>query len=387
MDFEYSKNLKGIPPYPFAEMSRKKKALLAKGIDLVDLGIGDPDLPTPQGIRDALKKAVDNPATHRYPMDAGRPDFREAWAKWYKKRFGVRIEAGQVQALLGSKEGLCNLARAFLNLGDRVFVPDPGYPGYANGAVILSGGIPVKMPLLEENNYLIDFDNIDKSDAKEAKLMYINYPNNPTGAVADKDFYGAAVDFAADHEIILVSDVAYSEITYGDYKAPSIFEISGAMDVAIEMHSFSKTYNMTGWRLGVAYGNQEIVSGLSKVKENIDSGVFEAIQLAGIYALENYGKAPALDEYNTRMEVMVEAFNGAGIKVEKPKGTFYLWAKVPEGETSATFVNEVLEKAKVVLTPGTVFGEYGEGYFRASITSSTDRIKEAARRIENLKWR
>lgn len=385
MNIEYSNNLKKIPPYAFAEISRKKKEMKAKGIDLVDLGIGDPDLPTPKGIIDALAKAAADPSTHRYPMDAGRQDFREAWAKWCKRRFGIRIEASQVQALMGSKEGLCNIARAFVNPGDRVLVPDPGYPGYANGATLLTGGIPVKMPLLEENGYLIDFGKISKSDAKEAKLMYVNYPNNPTGAVADKDFYGEAVDFCADNDIILVSDNPYSEITYDGFKAPSVFEIPGAMDVAIEMHSFSKTYNMTGWRLGAAYGNPEIVAALSKVKENIDSGVFEAVQVAGIYALEHFETAPAMLEYNKRMEVIVKAFNDIGINMQKPKGTFYLWAKVPRGETSASFVNKALEKANVVLTPGTAFGQYGEGYFRASITSSTERIKEAAKRIEKLK--
>jgi len=385
MKIDYSENLKKIPPYAFAEISRKKKAMKAKGIDLVDLGIGDPDLPTPKGIIDALAKAASDPSTHQYPMDAGRQDFREAWAKWCKRRFGINIEPGSVQALMGSKEGLCNLARAFVNPGDKVLVPDPGYPGYANGATLLSGGIPVKMPLLEENKYLIDFDSISPSDAKEAKLMYLNYPNNPTGAVADLDFYGEAVDFCADNDIILVSDNPYSEITFDGYKAPSIFEINGAMDVAIEMHSFSKTYNMTGWRLGAAYGNPKIVAGLSKVKENIDSGVFEAVQVAGIYALEHFDKAPALAEYNARMEVIVKAFNDIGIAMKKPKGTFYLWAKVPRGETSTSFVNKVLEKAHVVLTPGTAFGQYGEGYFRASITSSTDRIKEAAKRIKLIK--
>jgi len=385
MEIEYSNNLRKIPPYPFAEISKKKKALIAKGVDLVDLGIGDPDLPTPQGIRDAMKKALDNPATHRYPMDAGRQDFREAWAKWCKRRFGISLEASQVQVLIGSKEGLCNLARAFVNPNDKVLVPDPGYPGYANGATILSGGIPVKMPLLEENGFLIDLKRINRSDAKEARLMYVNYPNNPTGAVANKDFYGAVVDFAEDNDIIIVSDNAYSEITFDGYKAPSIFEINGAMDVAIEIHSFSKTYNMTGWRLGVAYGNPEIVAGLSKVKENLDSGVFEAIQIAGIYALENYSVPPALPEYNARMETLVMAFKEIGIDAEKPKGTFYLWAKVPRGETSTSFVNKALEKAHVVLTPGTAFGEYGEGYFRVSITSPTDRIKEAAKRIKELK--
>lgn len=385
MEIEYSENLQKIPPYPFAEISRKKKALKAQGVDLVDLGIGDPDLPTPQGVMDAMCSAVRDPAIHRYPMDSGRQDFREAWAKWCKRRFGITLEADRVQALIGSKEGLCNIARAFVNPGDKVLVPDPGYPGYANGATILSGGVPIRMPLLEENGFLIDFDKISPSDARDAKLMYINYPNNPTAAVADEDFYGAAVDFCLDNDIILVSDNAYSEITFDGYEAPSIFETGGAMDVAVEIHSFSKTYNMTGWRLGVAYGNTEIIAGLSKVKENTDSGVFEAIQMAGIYALEHYDKAPALPEYNTRMEAIVKAFDNIGVEAKKPKGTFYLWAKVPGGETSTSFVNKVLDKARVVLTPGTAFGEYGEGYFRASITSSTDRIKEAARRIEKLK--
>ncbi len=386
MDISYSDNLQRIPPYAFVEISKKKKSMLAKGIDLIDLGIGDPDLPTPRGICEAMKRAVDNSETHRYPMDAGRTDFRRAWAKWCRRRFGISLEIEQIQVLAGSKEGLCNIARAFVNPGDKVLVPDPGYPGYANGAARLSGGVPVQMPLLEENNFLIDLDAINHSDAKEAKLMYINYPNNPTGAVADEDFYGYVVDFAEDNDIIVVSDNAYSEITFDGYKAQSFLRTGGAVDVGVEMHSFSKTYNMTGWRLGVAYGNEEIIAGLSKVKENIDSGVFEAIQMAGIYALENYEKPPALDEYNTRMDTLVEAFNDAGIAAEKPKGTFYLWARVPDGETSSSFVSRVLEEAHVVLTPGTAFGEYGEGYFRASITSSTSRIREAAERIKKLRW-
>ncbi len=385
MNIEYSDNLGKIPPYAFAEISKKKKAMAARGVDLIDLGIGDPDLPTPKGVREAMKEAVDDPGTHRYPMDSGRPDFREAWAKWCDKRFGISLEQSQMQALIGSKEGLCNMARAFVNPGDKVLVPDPGYPGYANGAVRLSGGVPVKMPLKEGNGFLIDLDAINKSDAKEAKMMFINYPNNPTAAVADEDFYGHAVDFAEDYNVIVVSDNAYSEITFDGYTAPSFLEVGGAEEVGVELHSFSKTYNMTGWRLGVAYGNEDIIAGLSKVKENIDSGVFEAVQLAGIYALENYKKPPALGEYDKRMETIVEAFNEAGIEAEKPKGTFYLWAKVPAGETSGTFVSKVLEEAHVVLTPGTAFGEYGEGYFRASITSSTNRIKEAAKRIKELK--
>jgi len=385
MNVEYSDNLKKIPPYAFVEISKKKKALREQGADLVDLGIGDPDLPTPEGIREAMKKAVDDFGTHQYPMDAGREDFRNAWAAWCKKRFNINLELNQMQALMGSKEGLCNLARAFVNPGDKVLVPDPGYPGYANGATTLTGGVPVKMPLLEENKYLPDLDAINSSDAKEAKLMYINYPNNPTGAIADKDFYGHVVDFAEDNNIIVVSDNAYSEIPFDGYEAPSFLEVNGAMDVGIELHSFSKTYNMTGWRLGMAYGNEKIIAGLSKVKENIDSGVFEAIQVAGIYALENYETAPAMEEYTKRMETIVEAFNAIGIEVEKPKATFYLWAKVPSGETSASFVNKVMDEAHVVLTPGTAFGEYGEGYFRASITSSTERIKEAAERIKKLK--
>ncbi len=386
MKIEYSNNLKSIPPYAFAEISRKKKALREKGKDLVDLGIGDPDLPTPKGIVSAMSDAINDSSTHRYPMDAGRPDFRQAWADWCKKRFGISISASDVQATLGSKEGLCNLARAFVNPGDKVLVPDPGYPGYANGACLLSGGIPVKMPLLEENGYLPDLSAINASDAKDAKLMYINYPNNPTGAVADKAFYSDVVDFAEENEVIIVSDLPYSEIYFDKKNKPiSFLEVPGAMDVGIELHSFSKTYNMTGWRLGSAYGNPEIVAALSKVKENIDSGVFEAVQMAGIYALTNYPEAPALDEYNKRMDTLVAAFNDIGIEAKKPPATFYLWAKVPAGETSASFVNKVMEAANVVLTPGTAFGEYGEGYFRASITSPSERIIEAAERIRNLK--
>lgn len=382
MDIVYSESLRKIPPYPFAEISKKKKEKIAQGVDLVDLGIGDPDLPTPQGIREAMKKAIDDPSTHRYPMDAGRADFRQAWCNWSKKRFGIDLEPEQVQALTGSKEGLCNIVRAFADRGDVVLVPDPGYPGYANGGAILTGAVPVRMPLLEGNSFLPDLDSLNP---RGAKIMFINYPNNPTAAVATREFYENVVEFAQKNDIIVVSDNAYSEITFDGYTAPSFLEADGAMDVGVEIHSFSKTYNMTGWRLGVAYGNPKILAGLSKVKENIDSGVFEAIQLAGAYALRNYKEAPALAEYDKRMDTIIKAFNDIGINVKKPKATFYVWARVPEGETSAGFVGRLLEEAGVVVTPGTAFGQYGEGYFRASITSSTERIKEAAKRIKELK--
>jgi LL-diaminopimelate aminotransferase len=382
MDIVYSESLRKIPPYPFAEISKKKKERIAQGVDLIDLGIGDPDLPTPEGIRGAMKRAIDDSSTHRYPMDAGRIDFRQAWCDWCKKRFGIQLEPSQVQALIGSKEGLCNIVRAFVDKGDKVLVPDPGYPGYANGGVLLTGGIPVTMPLLEENEFLPDLDSLDPQGAN---MMFINYPNNPTAAIAGRDFYERIVEFAGENNIIVVSDNAYSEICFDGYRAPSFLEVEGAMDVGVEIHSFSKTYNMTGWRLGVAYGNPKILAGLSKVKENVDSGVFEAVQLAGVYALKNYDKAPALGEYNRRMETIIRAFNDIGIEVKKPKATFYVWARVPEGGTSTGFVNRLLEEAGVVVTPGTAFGRYGEGYFRASITSPTDRIKEAARRIKELK--
>ncbi|MBN2518291.1 MAG: LL-diaminopimelate aminotransferase [Candidatus Altiarchaeota archaeon] len=385
MDVRYSDNLAKIPPYPFAEITKKKRQKIAEGKDIVDLGIGDPDLPTPRGILDAMKTAIDDSSTHRYPMDAGRKDFRGAWSEWSKKRFGITLDPdSEVQALTGSKEGLCNIARAFVNSGDRVLVPDPAYPGYKNGGVLLSGGVPVTIPLKEENGFLPDLDSIDKATAKKARMMYVNYPNNPTAAVADKEFYKSLVDFALENNLIILSDNAYSEISYDGYKPMSFLETEGAMDVGVEFHSFSKTYNMTGWRLGVAYGNPGIIKGLSKVKENLDSGVFEAIQIAGVYALRNYRGAPAMPEYDKRMAAIVGALNEAGIPVKKPKATFYIWAKVPSGMTSVAFVNKLLDETGVVVTPGTAFGQHGEGYFRASITSSTGRIKEAARRIKEL---
>jgi len=385
MNIAYADNLNRIPPYPFVELTKKKRMKIAAGEDIIDLGIGDPDLPTPQGIRDAMKKAIDDSSTHRYPMDAGRKDFREAWAKWCKDRFGINLEAnGGVQALIGAKEGLANLVRAFVDRGDKTLVPDPAYPVYKNGGTILTGGEPVLMPLLEENGFLPDFSAVSRADARAAKLLFIDYPNNPTGAVADKAFYKEVVDFAKDNEIIVVSDLAYSEIYYDGYKPPSFFEVKGAMDVGIEFHSFSKTYNMTGWRLGVAYGNPDIVAGLSRVKENLDSGVFEAVQVAGVYAMENYKETPALAEYDKRMNTLVDAFNQAGFDAAKPKATMYFWGRVPDGETSVDFSNRILDEANIVLTPGSAFGKYGEGYFRASITSSSKRIEEAAERIKAL---
>ena len=386
MDIKYSKNLNKIPPYPFVEIVKKKKQKIAEGRDVIDLGVGDPDLPTPEGIRDAMRKAIDDFSTHQYPLDVGREDFREVWARWCKRRFGIELNPErETQVLIGSKEGLCNIVRAFVDPGDIVLVPDPAYPGYKNGGVFLTGGTPVEMPLLEENGFLPDLEAIPRDTAKKAKMMFINYPNNPTAAVADKKFYKQVADFALENNIIVVSDNAYSEIYFGKNKPPSFLEVDGAMEVGIEFGSFSKTYNMTGWRLAVAYGNPDIVAGLSKVKENIDSGVFEAIQKAGVYALENYEKAPAIVGYEKRMKTMVDAFNKIGIDARHPGATFYVWAKVPEGETSTGFVEQVLEKTEVVLTPGSAFGKYGEGYFRASITSSTERIKEAAERIKNMR--
>lgn len=384
MRIEKSERLKKLPPYLFVEIDKAKKKAKDEGRDVIDLGIGDPDIPTPKFIIDALNKAVKNPATHRYALDQGMPEFRQAVARWFKKRFGVELNPdGEIHPLIGSKEGIAHMPLAFINPSDAVLVPDPCYPPYKSGT-IFAGGEIILMPLLESNNFLPDLKAINHHLLHKVKMMYINYPNNPTGAVCDKKFLKEAVDFAAKHNIILCHDAAYSEMGFDGFRPPSIFEVEGARDVAIEFHSLSKTFNMTGWRVGFACGNRELVEGLAKVKSNIDSGVFSAIQLAGIAALENYDKhmKPLLKVYEERRNVLVDGLNGLGWNVRKQKATFYTWIKVPPRYTSATFAKALLEKCDIVATPGNGFGEHGEGYVRMVITVDKKRIKEAVDRIK-----
>ena len=387
MKFTLAERIRKLPPYLFAEIDRKKQEKIDQGVDVIDLGVGDPDMPTPEPIVEAAKKALEKPENHRYPSYVGMMAFREAVARWYKRRFGVDLDpSGEVITLIGSKEGIAHFPLAFIDKGDVVLCPDPAYPVYSIGTMF-AGGEVYKIPLLEKNNFLPDIDSIPEEVVKRAKIIWINYPNNPTSAKATKDFYKKLVDWAKKNNIIVASDFAYSEIYTGDEKPVSILEVEGAKDVAIEFHSLSKTYNMTGWRIGMAVGNRELISALGKVKTNIDSGQFQAVQEAGITALELGDEIVGgiRKIYKERKKAMVEALESAGLEIYKSDFTFYLWIKVPEGFTSAQFVAKLLDEAGIVCTPGNGFGEYGEGYFRISLTVHTDRLLEAAERISRLK--
>lgn len=384
MQFEKSDRLKKLPPYLFVEIDKAKKKARDEGCDIIDLGIGDPDIPTPRFVIDALNKAARDPATHRYSIDQGIPEFRQAAAKWLKKRFGVDFNPeNEICPLIGSKEGIAHLPLAFINPGDVVLVPDPCYPPYRAGT-IFAGGEALYMPLLESRKFLPDLKSINHHLLHKAKMIFINYPNNPTSAVCDKKFLKDIVEFAQKHNLIVACDAAYSEITFDGYKAPSVFEVEGAKDVAIEFHSLSKTFNMTGWRIGFACGNASIIEGLAKVKSNIDSGIFSAIQRAGVTALDNYDKHIKLviKIYEERRNILVDGLNAMGMRVENPKATFYVWVKVPPRYTSATFAKALMERCDIVATPGNGFGEHGEGYIRMAATIDKKRIKEAVDRIK-----
>ncbi|MCM8774931.1 MAG: LL-diaminopimelate aminotransferase [Candidatus Omnitrophica bacterium] len=381
-----SDRLKQLPPYLFAEIDRRKRECLAKGKDLIDLGVGDPDLPTPGFIIDALTEAVRDPKNHRYALDEGMPAFRESIQRWFKKRFGVDLDKDkEILPLIGSKEGIAHLPLAVLNPGDVCLIPDPGYPPYRSGT-LFAGGIPYFMPLLEDNGFLPDFSAVDAKALKKAKILYLNYPNNPTAAVASKAFFTKAVDFAYAHRLLIVQDASYSEISFDGYEAPSILEIPDAKGVAIEFHSLSKTYNMTGWRVGFAVGHRDAISLLSKVKTNIDSGIFQAIQLAGKRALDEGKKAyeENLKIYQRRRDLLVDGLKKLGWEVRCPQATFYCWIPVPPGSTSTEFAMKCLDQMNLVVTPGNGFGANGEGYFRISLTVPENRIQEALRRIEAL---
>ncbi len=384
--FKLSKKLQNLPPYLFLEIDRAKRKARAQGRDIIDLGIGDPDQPTPAHIIEKLYQAAKDPLTHTYALDQGMPVLRQRIATWYKRRFNVEIKPeSEVLPLIGSKEGIAHFPLAFLNEGDYSLVPDPCYPPY-KGGTILAGGKPYLMPLREINGFLPDLKKIPSGILKKAKLIYINYPNNPTSATAEKGFYQDLVNFAKKHKLIVISDLAYSELTFDGYRPPSFFEVEGAKDVAIEFHSLSKTYNMTGWRLGWACGNAELVSALAKVKSNIDSGIFSAIQLAGVAALD--GPQQALKEicqlYQERRDVLVEGLNSLGWEVNAPKATFYVWIKIAKNTNSMKFSSLLLEKANIIVTPGTGFGKNGEGYIRVALTKSKERIKEAIERLRKI---
>ncbi|WP_147821445.1 LL-diaminopimelate aminotransferase [Salidesulfovibrio onnuriiensis] len=386
-EFKLADRLATLPPYLFAAIDKAKAEVAAKGMDIISLGIGDPDLPTPEFIIDALYQGAKKPVNHRYPSYVGMLAFRQAVADWYKERFNVDLDAQtEVVSLIGSKEGIAHFPLAFVNPGDTVLVATPNYPVYGI-ATEFAGGTVEYLPLLEENDFLVDLDAIDNDTWQKAKMIFVCYPNNPTAAVATRDFYKRLVEKAKEFNVIVVSDAAYTEIYYDPANKPlSIMEIEGAKDVAIEFHSLSKTYNMTGWRVGMAVGNPTLISGLGKIKENVDSGIFQAVQEAGIAALQkgepHAEKFRAI--YKERRDVVCDALAKVGIQHRVPEASFYIWSKVPEGYTSSEFVTNVLKQTGVVLTPGNGFGTPGEGYFRISLTVNNDLLKEAVSRISKL---
>jgi len=378
-----SERLAALPPYLFAELDRRRDEAAARGMDIIDLGVGDPDLPTPPHVVEAMKKAAENPANHRYPSYAGMLSFRETAAKWFQGRFGVELDPhSQVVSLIGSKEGLAHLPLALVNPGDVVLVPDPAYPVYAIGT-LFAGGRAVALPLREENGFLPDLDAVPAKTAKKAKLIFVNYPNNPTAACADPAFYERLVAFAKEHDIIIASDAAYSEMGFDGYRAPSFLQAPGAMDVGIEFHSLSKTYNMTGWRVGFAVGNPEIVGALGRVKTNVDSGVFGAIQEAAVSALvcDQTCVGENIRQYGQRRDAVVEGLNRMGIEITPPRATFYVWFRVPRGYSSTEFCARLLDQTGVVITPGNGFGPAGEGYARIALTVPEQRCREAVERM------
>ena len=380
-----SERLEQIPPYLFAEIDRKIAEAKAKGIDIISLGIGDPDSPTLQPIVAEMHKAIDNPKNHDYPPYNGTEQFRKGACDWIKRRFGVELNPDtEMLANIGSKEAIAHIFFAYVDKGDYTLVPDPGYPVYHN-ATIFAGGTPYEMPLLEENGYLPDFDKIPEDIAKKSKLMFLNYPNNPTSATADLDFWKKAVDFCKKYDILLCSDMAYSEMTFDGYKAPSVLQVEGAKDIAIEFYSHSKSYNMTGWRVGFVCGNADAVKALGTIKNNIDSGTFKAIQQAATTAFTVDEKyiTDLNNMYQERRDAAEEGFKELGWDIKPSKATFYLWLPVPKGMTSEEFVTVMLEKAHVVVPPGNGYGKYGEGYFRVALTKDVDTIKKCIQRMKD----
>lgn len=393
---EYAERLSKIPPYLFGEIARLKSKAVAEGKDLIDFGIGDPDQPTPKVIIEKLAEAASRPECHRYDeSDYGWPEFIEAAARWFKRRFGVDLDPsnGELLEIIGSKEALAHLVWAYIEDGDISLVPEPGYTVYKVNTA-MAGGTPYAMPLMKKNNFLPDLTVIPSDVAKKAKLLFINYPNNPTGAIATKEFFADVVAFAKEHDIVVCHDCAYSEVSFDGYRAPSFLEVSGAKDVAIEMHSLSKSFNMTGWRIGFAAGNPEIVRALNKMKSNIDSKQFPGIASAAAFALDNLeGNSETYAIYEKRRNILVDGFNSLGWNLERNKATLYLWIPVPPKYTSMEFAKLMLEKAGVLVIPGVGYGEHGEGYVRASLTVQGDkngeRVAEAVERMRNniaIEW-
>lgn len=379
--------VKSLPAYVFSEFQRKKAELEKEGVDVIDLGIGAPDLPTPDFVYERLVLEAKNPDNHRYSPYSGCSEFKEAVAEFYKKQYAVDLDPDtEVLALIGSKEGIVNLFQAVLNPGDAVFVPDPGYPVYQKG-VLLAGGESILLPLNEEKGYIPEFGRISKRNKQRAKLLMLNYPSNPLGATVELNTFREAATFSKNNKILLASDAAYNLITFDGYKAPSVLQVPDAKDYAVEFGSLSKSFNMAGWRIGYVVGNKHVIQALATLKSNIDSSQFLAVQKAAATALKS--DLSAVKEHNAiyqeRMEKLYTALNELGISTEKTRGTIFLWAKVPTGFTANSFANKLLEEAGVIVTPGTAFGPSGEGYIRIALTVSKERLDEVVRRLRELR--
>ena len=382
-----SRRIDKIPPYLFVEISRKIAEKKAQGIEVISFGIGDPDIPTPPSIVERLRETALDAPNHRYPESDGLPEFRQAAADWYQRRFGISLDAGkEVLSLIGAKEGIGHAALCFLDPGDVALVPDPGYPVYSVGTWF-AGGECHWMPLLEENGWLPDLDAIPEHVARAAKVMWLNYPNNPTGAIAGPDYFEKVVEFAARYDIAVLHDASYTEVAFDGFKPTSFLQTPGAMEVGMEFHSLSKSYNMTGWRLGVAAGNAEMIDALMVVKSNLDSGVPQAIQYMGIEALN--GPLDAVDErnavYQRRRDRVLETLRGMGLHVDPPKAGLYVWARIPHGYTSAQITESLLEQCDIVVTPGNGYGAYGEGYIRLTLTIDDEDMERGLQRLADWK--
>ena len=384
---QFSERMNRVPPYLFVQISRKIAEKKAQGIEVISFGIGDPDIPTPDYVVDALGDASHDPPNHRYPESEGLPEFREGVADWYLRRFGVQLDPEkEVISLIGAKEGIGHVSFCFLDAGDVALVPDPGYPVYAMGT-LFAGGESYMLPLTSENDWLPDLDAIPDDIARKAKLLWLNYPNNPTGAVTDLDYFSKAIEFAKTYDIAVMHDACYTEVAYDGYRPPSFLQAKGAMDVGIEFHSLSKSYNMTGWRIGMAVGNAEMIEALLTIKSNLDSGVPQAVQHMAIEAMKR--PPESVDDrnavYQARRDRIVPVLKDMGMKVESPKAGLYIWAGVPEGYTSAEFAEKLLEDTDVLMIPGGNYGAAGEGYVRLSITLQDELIDKALDRVAG--WR
>jgi LL-diaminopimelate aminotransferase len=383
---ELAKRLNRLPPYLFVEINQKIAELRDRGEDIISFAIGDPDLPTPSHIIEYMCQAAQNLANHRYPETAGLTELRQAIAEWYERRFGVTLDPDkEVLPLIGSKEGIGHMALCFIEPGDLALVPDPGYPPFSM-CTILAGGEPYFMPLRKENDFLPDFEAIPDEVADKAKIIWLNYPNNPTGAIAGLDFFKKAVNFAQQHDLAICHDAPYSEVAFDGYKPPSFMQTEGAKKIGVEFHSFSKTYHMTGWRIGMVVGNATMVDALFRVKSNLDSGIPQAIQYGAIEALR--GSQNHIAERNAilqqRRDKLLKVLNEIGLKARIPKATFYIWANIPQGYTSMDFTKKLLDEAAIAVTPGTGYGKEGEGYIRFSMTISDERLEQGVDRL--LAW-